>query len=195
MSKSNLKIYIHHMPAIPYDPLGLKYDKAHEAHSFVVQFLNLLFTQLVYGGIATIDITGVSRAIYYSAYTLSGRANAGEVTRGIIVGTGSTPPQPSDYKIQTIIPHGNAAGQLAYSFWGESGPWIAPPNIYCAIHRTFTNNSGAPITVTEITLYAQANIGSTPYYFCITRDILAAPATIQAGQAYRFIITFCTPVG
>jgi hypothetical protein len=115
-------------------------------------------------------------------------------TRGIRLGTGSTPPTPNDYKLQTLIAHGNSAGQLAHGAQLFTNPWVATPNIYGAIHRIFTNNTASPITVTEVGTYAWPTDDPGPWTM-ITRDILAAPATIQPGQAYRFILTFCTPVG
>lgn len=187
------KLYIHHMPAdIPYDPRKLKYDKEHEAHSFIYQYLQTLFQAFSNTTQNMVDITATSRAI--GPYASNYRCNeAGTGWIGIILGTVSTPPLPNDYKIQTKINHGAGAGQLSYLGMTFSFPWVAPPNVYAALQRIVQNASGAPITVTEVALYVVAM--SANYILCVTRDILAAPATIQNGQAFRFIITFCTPVG
>jgi hypothetical protein len=194
--KSSSQIYIHHQPAdLPLDLRKLKYDRAHLAHSFVSHFLKFLFIEFNTISLPMVDIAGTPRTIITHANNLLSIPGAGVAWLGIVVGTGTTPPTPSDYAITALINTGVAPGQLQYGPQSYSNPWIATPNVYGAAHRTFVNGSGAPITVTELAFYVTGRQAAGDVNIMITKDVLSTPATINNGQAYRFIITFCTPVG
>lgn len=109
-------------------------------------------------------------------------AGAG-VMHGIIVGTGVTDNAAADYKIETIIVHGNGVGQLAYSAMTFAAPVVLGSVSSYGLSRLLTNNSGGDITITEVALYASYIFAGTTYVLCIGHKKLAVPVTITAGTA------------
>jgi hypothetical protein len=85
------------------------------------------------------------------------KAAAGVTAYGMRVGTGNNVCTASDYGVQTLINHGNGAGQLAYRASDQSNgaytvPTISGSDVSCIINRKFDNNSGADILVKEYDL-------------------------------------------
>lgn len=112
---------------------------------------------------------------------------AGALNRGIILGTGTTAPAPSNFSIETIINHGSGAGQLNYGAQqGIMGTTITGSLTEFTINRTYNNNSGGSITVNECAIYADYG-GSV---ICIYRDLISPGDTINNGQVYDVLITF-----
>lgn len=112
---------------------------------------------------------------------------AGALNRGIIIGTGTTAPQPSNIAIETIINHGSGAGQMNYGAQqGIMGTTITGSLTEFTINRTYNNNSGGSITVNECAIYADYG-GSV---ICIYRDLISPGDTINNGQVYDVLITF-----
>jgi hypothetical protein len=115
-----------------------------------------------------------------------GNAAVGDLTRGIVVGTDSTPVTSDDYKIGTLINHGSGAGQFLYDAVGigpvvESGITMTLP-----ISRIISNGTANPITFSEIGLYGLRRIT-----IMVLRDVISS-VTIQPGEsaliAYKIII-------
>jgi len=120
------------------------------------------------------------------------RAPAGDVSRGIVFGRGTTAPSIDDYNLESLIPHGTASDQLyyntsdtAYEIESDRGRLIA--------YRTATNKSGGDITVSEIGLYyywkdADGNENSV----LILRDVLDTAIVVANTQSIegRYIIEF-----
>jgi len=77
-------------------------------------------------------------------------APAGNDSRGMVVGTGTTSPTRTDYNIESKIEHGTDSGQLYY-YACE----VTHSDDYVEITRTFGNESGADITIREIGIIAQ----------------------------------------
>ena len=153
--------------------------------SFVRQFLELLwvkFNDLPESVIFNVrDITNTLRDLenYYITFRCDGAAGA--VTTGIIVGTGATAPTINDYKIETIIPHGAAAGQLSYSDTVIAAAASDATTSQVTITRNFANASGGAITVNEIALYVQGWDGVARYFMTI-RDVIAGGIAVPNGQ-------------
>ena len=111
---------------------------------------------------------------------------------GIAVGSNNTAESFEDYKINTKIAHGNAAGQLSYgqSLYPATKSYVAGTKTYTAIHtRYFNNNSGGDVTVRECTIEMQNQ--STVY--CTCRDVFAdvvVPNTGQLKVTYTFTLTY-----
>jgi hypothetical protein len=105
-----------------------------------------------------------------------------EDVQGIVVGSGSTPVDPTNYNLASMISHGTGSGQLDYdasavttSFGGSSS--------YVELYRSFTNKSGASIVVREVGIIARDIwwSGSTAVYnvnFLVARDVLPSPVTV-----------------
>ena len=100
--------------------------------------------------------------------------------RGIVFGSGTTPPQKTDYKLENHI-----AGGLTYSGnstnqAGGVANWV----------QTVQNTSTAQITITEVGLF------STNYYasgqeknILLTRTVLDTPVVLQPNEVKTFTIT------
>jgi len=128
--------------------------------------------------------------------------SANDSTYGIVVGTGTTPPTPNDYNLENQIVNGTGNGQLIYGHHiispapvsnGSSDIYIttsAPTSgllpvsgntTSWKISRTFTNNSGASITVSEVGLMNYIILSPNSYNALLTHDLLSSPITIPNG--------------
>lgn len=96
---------------------------------------------------------------------------AGTDAYGIQVGSNNTAVDILDYKLNTKISNGVAAGNLQYgtqtNAYGGAGA-----NKWAKIMRTFTNNSGNDVIVKEAGLVIN---GYGPAYILITRDVIGDP--------------------
>ena len=116
----------------------------------------------------------------------------------IQVGSGQQSNPYSAYNLAAPIANGNGSGQLSY------GPPSILPNVVVSgnsvsfvIYQTFTNSSGATITITEvgvvIELYVmntsnqtQPNLGPVLVWY----DTLSSPISIPNGGAITIFYTF-----
>jgi len=161
-----------------------------ETNSLVANFAKWIatnFAQATIGGI--VDTGGTTRN--YTTYAGTGRvgAAAGTVTRGIVVGTGTTAVALTDNVLQTPIAHGTGAGQLSYGICNGPASWtVAGSDCYCTIDRAFTNSSGGDITIREIGLYVQ---WYTSYNMMIEHTIVNHTVTNGTGitVTYKFQVT------
>jgi hypothetical protein len=94
---------------------------------------------------------------------------------GIIVGSGSPSPAPSDDSLVTPILHGRNSGQLLYGGTELFGLTFVNPNGSFTIQRYFTNLSGGGVTVNEVAIYC---VGQNAYSFCIYHDAVSPGITI-----------------
>jgi hypothetical protein len=140
-----------------------------------------------------IDVTNTSRVLIITStagyYKFSVFAPDNTSTYGIVVGTGTTTPTNSDYKLETQIAHGTASGQLDYGAHSRTESKVVGSNVDFVISRTFYNGSGASITVKEIGIYCQ----SESYYFCLVRDVIT-PIDVANTQTLTVQYTLRTTV-
>jgi hypothetical protein len=124
--------------------------------------------------------------------TLGGCAPAGDVTAGIVVGSSDAPVSIGQFTLQSQIAHGTGSGQLQYGATtveslAKNSSW------YFRIVRTFTNGSGATVTVREIGLYVRLGMSTSPYFYScmLARDVPASPINVPAGSTltFRYIIS------
>jgi hypothetical protein len=166
-----------------------------KAKSWLAQFLGMIKGQFMTpfgaansGNISVTDTSGTARSyprtesfLYNAGLPLYAGDGVGDY--GLVVGSSDTPNTVNTYTMGAIIPHGNASGQLYYGATTIENPQN-PPNTnywFFRITRTFTNNSGASITVKEIGLIVKANdTGSNTRYFLIARDVIS-PVTVPTG--------------
>jgi len=145
--------------------------------------------------VSMVDTGGVSRTlwpVYFAAseYTLDFRSNAdAEDDRfGILVGTGTKVPEPQDYNLEAIIPHGTATGQLSYGATSVGAVAVAEYESAFRVERTYTNYSGADITVSEVGLanlwYGERGGVYYTWFFLLIRDLLPTPDTIPPNYSY-----------
>ena len=135
--------------------------------------------------------------------------SANDSTYGIVVGTGTATPTPNDYALGNQIINGTSTGQLVYGAH-EISP--APQTIGSAsqltttttptsgilpvsgnttsfqVSRTFQNQSGTSITVSEVGIYVQTPNG----YALIIHDLLSSPITIPNNAVLTIVYTIST---
>lgn len=99
-------------------------------------------------------------------------------SRGIAFGSGTTPPQKTDYKLENYITTGlTYSGNNTNQTDGITN-WV----------QTVQNTSTAQITITEVGLFAK-------YYksgfatFLLTRTVLDTPVVLQPNEVKTFTIT------
>jgi len=164
-----------------------------KCNTFVKNFLLLLNAAFRYSYSTVVDTGGTARNagaeycyhVYaFSSYTVCGSggwtpsAGEGDDTFGIVVGTGNTPVTADDYNLASKIAHGTDAGQLSYGAVTLDDPVIIDNTVKQQIMRSFTNNSGADITVNEIGLIVKINYRN--YLVMVIRDVIT-PKTVPAG--------------
>jgi hypothetical protein len=173
-----------------------------KSHSWLKQFIAWLRMCALQGGsvlTSTInDVTGTVRTVpstaaeYASAFTMGYNGGAGVDTYGMVVGSGDTPNSISTYALASKIAHGTGSGQLVHG--ATTVEDVVNPSgndLQFRTTRTFTNNSGASVTVKEIGIYG--TVKDTSYnirYFCIVRDVLSSPSSIPDGatMTIRYIV-------
>ena len=119
--------------------------------------------------------TGGSLSTGMIGWNWAGGASA---VTGIVVGTGSTAWTFEDYKLDTLIAHGNSADQLSYTATDTRTDAFVGDVVTTTATRTFNNNSGGAIEINEVGLYT--GIGGTSM---LNRDVLVSPVSVpDAGQ-------------
>jgi len=127
-----------------------------------------------------LDTTNTARPLKLYADSsgyYGGVAPAGDTSAGILVGTSDTPVSLAQTNLLGLIAHGTGSGQLSYGATVVEDLTI-DTTYYFKIIRTFTNNSGASITVREIGLFLKPN----EYSFMFARDVPASAITIPNGS-------------
>lgn len=108
----------------------------------------------------------------------SGKTYFGPYGRGIAFGSGTTPPQKTDYKLENYITTG-----LTYSGNNTNKTdgvvnWV----------QTVQNTSTAPITITEVGLFSRYDKSSNAATFLLTRTVLDTPVVLQPNEVKTFTI-------
>jgi len=125
---------------------------------------------------------------YYPWITVN--AGSGNDSFGIQVGSGTSSPTITDTSIESLIPNGNGAGQLAYGAMTTISPVINSSNNtgYTQIQRVFINQSSVSITITEVAVVA--TFGGTPCKYLILHDLLPTPVTLQPNGTVTITYQF-----
>jgi len=132
-----------------------------------------------------VDVYGNSRGINLCF----GSSSATVVSSLIVVGSGDTPVSLSDYKIVSEITSGSGSGQLVYGSVQVTS--LSRGDVWSvSISRTFTNLSGAPVTVKEVGLFIRLPIStSTIVSFMFARDVIPGGITVPNGGVLTVIYT------
>jgi len=150
--------------------------------------------------VSVVDETGTARTYpsqgggtYNSYYlNLSTLGDAADVTQGIIVGTSDTPNTLTTYALGGKISHGTGSGQLLYGV--ETVEDVTNPSgndLQFRITRTFTNNSGATVTVKEVGLLIKKYDATvTSRSFLAARDVLPSSVDVPDGATLtiRYVV-------
>lgn len=97
--------------------------------------------------------------------------------RGIVFGSGTTPPQKTDYKIENHIADGLTYSNNSTSETNNVVNWV----------QTVQNTSGEPITISEVGLFSATN--SKALCVLLTRTVLDNPVVLQPNEVKTFTIT------
>jgi len=167
------------------------------SRSFVKQFIQILECGMRNVNVTGVkDTGGVEREIgspdLYSEPLIDCMAGAGVDDYGILVGTGTTTPAPTDYTLEALIPHGSASGQLDYAGCGYISTYISNGNIIFEVTRTFTNLSGATIGIREVGLVSRTYYVATRGYFLLARDLYTHDLADGASITFSYRIRVTT---
>ena len=148
---------------------------------------------------SALDITNTSRSFPYASgleeeYFGAFGALAAAEDRGIRVGTSDTSVSPNDYELKNKIDHGTGSGQMLYGLQTFEAVEVVGDDSRFRITRTFTNNSGAIITVKEIgAAFSMGDTAQTRRHLLYLRDVLVSPSSVPDAATltvrYRFIVT------
>ena len=133
-----------------------------------------------------------------SGGTMAVNAASGNTAYGIVIGSGATAgstPSPTLYNLVAEIPQGTSSGQIEYGAVSVSSVSQSGQTTSFTISRSFTNVSGATLTVTEIgivVLMTGWNMGAyaSGTYFLIAYDIPSSAISVQNGQTLTITYTF-----
>jgi len=162
------------------------YYRRYRSRSFVIGFLNVIFSNLSGQGVTNINTSGTQYTTTYgdSIYI---NDSSNDNSYGIQIGTGTTTPSIVDSRLSALITNGTGAGQMQYGGVNVTGAVTNTSNNtgYITVTRTFTNNSGASITVSEVGLVAWAGNwnGVSGQYYLIIHDLLPTPITVPNGSS------------
>jgi len=192
----NIKVYIE-LTVKDRNGKIIKHHKQY-SHSFVANFLNGLAESFAQASITTstnifASINTSNTSVYdFGWYNIN--APAGNSSFGIVIGTGNATPTPQDYQLGNQIANGTGSGQMIYnatSFNPSSGTVTISGNTSSIqISRTFQNESGASITVSETGIISITDVVSgTSGYILIVHDLLSSPITIPNGGVMAITYT------
>jgi hypothetical protein len=177
------------------------------AKSWLKQFIQILKGQFATrqsttvgnGNVNVVDESGTARGYPNqttapSGYNvnLSTLGDVGDASQGIIVGTSDTSNSLTTYALGGKITHGTGSGQLVYN--AETIEDVTNPSgndLQFRITRTFTNNSGATITVKEVGLLVRVyDTSNNPRSFLVARDVLPSPVDVPDGATLtiRYVV-------
>jgi len=169
MKKANIDAYL---TIIVKDKNGkVVYIRRYKSRSFVVGFLNALYTN----------------------FTSPPTAGQYFLDPNIVVGSGTTKPSISDGGLTSQIGNGTGAGQLQYGTDSLTTPITNLNNNSASFtwSKSFTNGSGGNVTVAEVGAYVTLTSvpsGATVTYF-ILHDLLPSQITLANTQVLTVVYT------
>jgi len=195
----------------------IKQHKQH-SHSFLMNFMAMLLNTLFnpYGTTNYYYYYKITSGTWYTngeaattvAFFFNMLDSANDSTYGIVVGTGTATPTPNDYVLGNQIVNGTGSGQLVYGSHTispqgnttNSGNLSSPPttgvltpsgNITSAqVSRTFQNQSGASITVSEVGIISKGvSASNTTTTTLIIHDLLSSAITIPNNAVLTIVYT------
>ena len=122
-------------------------------------------------------IYSISGSLYSNTTGANGIGTVG-TCKGIVLGTGTTPPTYSDFRIETPV-ESSGYSNNSYSISGDCQQVLT---------QSYTNKSSEDITVTELGLFVTDS--DTNEYFAkvlLTRNVIS-PVTIKPNETKTFTI-------
>jgi len=148
------------------------------ANSLIAAFLKILKTQMSVTSeyITATDGTSKNTAQHLTAFQCN--AASGETTKGILIGTGTANPSMSDYSLQTPAINNIQHGAMGFTLNAPT------PSVYQLIlSRSFTNNTGAQLSIREVGLVVMHSSG----LFLADRSLYSVD--LQNGLSVTFTYT------
>jgi hypothetical protein len=193
----------------------------HEMHSFLNNLLRLIqglmtatgtpwvtttFTVVNTGGTSTSAWSeGNPGGSSYGGGTPAGaKAPDNDSSYGIVVGSGTTGLALDQYNLASPISHGTGSGQLDYgpSDFTDLGldTGVTPPVYRFRLLRSFSNLSGAAISITEVGIVARsywknASGVANDAKYLVARDVLSTSYSIPNGGTATVTVTIEVEVG
>lgn len=166
------------------------------AKSFVIQFLQ--FFKNLFDAVNTERkrTDGTNGNIYFDgntcsmAFLMNAPINASYY--GIVVGTGDTPADNENHKLETQLTHGVTVGKITHGAMVMGTTGVVDANVDTEHKRAFTNNTGVEITVKETGIYVMRF--SVNFSFCIVRDVLSPSVIVPDKCSLTVYYTFRTTV-
>jgi len=183
--------------------------KRFRSHSFLVAFIKYVkgefatvFASTTGNGNTSITDTGGTTVNFpdhssdYGYYThMSTLGGAGDDSQGIVVGTGTSANTTTTYALSTKIANGTGSGQLQYGAMTVNDVVASGNTLYFLMTRTFTNISGASITVNEVGIQCKCYAaGASTHTLLLARDVLTNGVTIPNGGSATFQYTISITV-
>ena len=148
-----------------------------------IKFREMLF-KATYANMVCVDgteLTGLSGGanwgLDFGAHM--NHANGVSNNTGVYFGTGTTPPQKTDYKLENELD--SASLSVAEPTAGVFNT-LGAGKYECMGSYTVKNITDADITIAEVGYYAMIKSGNLYYKTLFERTVLASPVTIPAGQ-------------
>lgn len=168
-----------------YDPHGnlIRKYRPKAAHSFLAQFIEFLHVQMSYIATSITRTTGAEYSVTCHATNLRLNAPASNTTYGMLIGSGTTPVDIDDYKLETQI-----TADLTVSAHTLVLSYPTAKSRRLAISRTFTNATPSPMAIEEVAIYAWDGLLQT---YCIDRTLysVAIPASSSLELTYRIDVS------
>jgi len=181
----------------------VRYKHEQPVRSFLANFAHWLrafirtgYALAVINDEPIVDMDGITRYIFnVNAQTVgkfgSFYGDYGCERTGILIGYGTTPPTPNDYKLEARYPHGTGAGYFEYGKESVGSLVTNSSKTRFKASRPFTNNSTETQTVSETGLGAEMiDIEGTNFKFLVIRDVLTTPVDVLAGEILTVEYTF-----
>jgi len=170
-----------------------------KSESFVIAFLRYTYAHMRNVDITSPATDGVTKNLFMWGRLSSegARCNApvNNSAYGIVIGVGSTPLSNTDYKLATQCTEGTGANQVVHGAVAlKSEALIVGGNVDMVLLRSFTNLSGATITVREAGLYIATVWVAAWSYFCYIRDLLAVAVDLPDKCSLSVYYTIRTTV-
>jgi len=191
----NVEVFLH---AYNYDARGHMIQRLiQRSDSFLPNFIGMLYSQLdaQYNGSGTSgsgpntsnsDAAFIGQYIYNATgagyylditWVFCTNDSSGDASYGIQVGTGTAANSTSTYALASQIANGTGSGQLSYG--SHSYNWSTGVTS-TIVARSFSNGSGASITVSEVGLVWESNGNA----FIMIRDVLSSSFTVANGASF-----------
>jgi stage V sporulation protein SpoVS len=174
------------------------------AHSLNYNFATFIWILWDATTATIVDTTGTAMSLNgASGGTMALTAPSGNSSYGIVIGSGASAgstPSPTANNLIAQIPNGTSSGQIEYGAVSVGAVSQSGQITQFTISRSFTNVSGATITVTEIGLvvnvtgFAMVTVSThtavSSDYFLIAYDIPSSAISVQNGQTLTITYTF-----